>query len=569
MVPRKKRRKKKKLTAEDILKSKYRKEVRSIFSKAGFQRVSGISDKEFCFQEKYKSDFDDVFVFENILLFCEYTLTKSENISSHIKPKKIIYDAINGSKEDFLEYLFSKFPLMQNSISDKYNLSEIRILILYCAKNDIDPVYKDQVTGIHFLDYPYLKYFKAITDSVKKSARFELFKFLKLDYKEVGENIFNSKISKTELSGTILPESHSNFKKGFKVVSFYIDPDSLLTHSYVLRKEGWRDEDEVYQRMIINKKITAIRKYLLKEERVFINNIIVTLPPETKIKNNEGHTVDTKKLQSTEPVIIEIPNAYNTIGLIDGQHRVFAYHEGGEKDNEIALLRKKQNLLVTGIIYPKTISEKEKTKFEAKLFLEINSNQSNAKSDLKQSIGLILNPFAAESIAKLVINKLNSNGPLANKFEKHFYEKDKIKTTSVVSYGLRPITKLSGSDSFFYKWPHKDKNQMIITLDEDLLEEYIHYSVTELNSFFRAIYDILDKDKWTTDPKQKNKILSTTVINGLIICFRKLIEQNKTGTYEYYKKKLAGINTFKFNTYKSSQYASMARDIFSKYFEDK
>jgi DGQHR domain-containing protein len=557
----------KKLTSDDIAKNNYRKEVRSIFLKSGFSRIPNISDKEFIFQQIHKSDFDDVFVFENIVVFIEYTLTQSKNISSHLKPKKILYDAITNDKDNFLEFMMSEFPSLKEGIKPIYRSSHIRIIILYCSKYDVDSVYKEQVSNIKFLDYPILRYFRAITDAVKHSARFEIFKFFDLQFNEVGENVLKSKIAKTEIAGTILPEAHSNFKKGFKVVSFYIDPDTLLTYSYVLRKEGWRDEDEVYQRMIINSKINAIRKYLLKEERVFINNIIVTLPHQTRIKNSDGNTVDSKLLQETIPVTIEIPDAYNTIGLIDGQHRVFAYHEGGEKDIEIGALRKKQNLLVTGIIYPKSIEDKEKIKFEAKLFLEINANQTNAKSDLKQSIGLILNPFSAESIAKSLINKLNNNGPLSNRFERHFYEKEKIKTTSIVSYGLRPIMKLSGTDSFFHIWDQPDKNELANRKNDDLLKEYLNFALSHLNNFFRAIKENIDEDRWTTDPKVSNKVLSTTTINGLIIAYRKVIEAGTIYSFEELKLKLNGVNTFSFSKYKSSQYGTMGIDIFKKYFK--
>jgi len=558
--------KRKKLTPEDIAKNLYRKDVRDIFLKSGFRRVPGISDREFFFRNKFKSDFDDVFIYKNIIIFNEYTLTKSSNISDHLKPKKIIYDTVLENKDEFLEYLLEKFPTLKDEIESVYKLSDLRIVILYCSKNDVDPTYKDIVPDIKFFDYPVLRYFKVVTDAVKLSAKFEMFKFLGLENKDVGENVFKNRIFKTDIKGTILPESHSNFKKGFKVVSFYIDPETLLTHSYVLRKQGWRDDDEVYQRMIMTKKIIAIRRHLLKEERVFINNIIVTLPPETKIKDEDGNTVDTKNLQSTQPVIVEIPDAYNVIGLIDGQHRVFAYHEGGERDEEVKILRKKQNLLVTGIIYPRNILDTDKIKFEAKLFLEINSNQSNAKSDLKQSISLILNPFAGDSIAKSLINRLNFTGPLANKFEKHFYENDKIKTTSVVSYGLRPIIKLSGTDSFYHIWSNPNKSDLIDKKDELLLKKYVEFAASELNIFFSAFRISIAENRWTSNPKDPNKTLSTTIINGLIICFRKLIEENKIGDLAYYQKKFTGVDKFNFKEYKSSQYGSLARKLFDQFF---
>jgi hypothetical protein len=56
------------------------------------------------------------------------------------------------------------------------------------------------------------------------------------------------------------------------------------------------------------------------------------------------------------------------------QHRLFSYYKAREDDQTIAKLRHQQNLLVTGIIYPKGLNEKEAERFEAALFLSINSN---------------------------------------------------------------------------------------------------------------------------------------------------------------------------------------------------
>jgi hypothetical protein len=99
-----------------------------------------------------------------------------------------------------------------------------------------------------------------------------------------------------------------------------------------------------------------------------------------------------------------LPYEYNSIGLIDGQHRVFSYYEGGRDEAKISVLRVQQNLLVTGVIYPSNISRAERSKFEATLFLEINATQTNAKSDLKQAIGVLLQPFSQDSIARRIVN---------------------------------------------------------------------------------------------------------------------------------------------------------------------
>lgn len=562
---RKKGKKRKKLTPHEIEKRAYRKEVRSVFGNSGFTRVSYISDKEFTYNGA-TSDFDDVYTYENVIILIEYTVSKADKIGGHLKPKKILYDEIINDTSSFLDFYENKFPSLKETRSDLFDSDQCKIIILYCAKNNVKKKTQNSISRIKYFNYPILRYFKSVAETVKHSSRFELFHYLGLSIGDIGENSISTSDSNDVYEGSILPHSHSNYPKGYKVVSFYIEPGALLERSYVLRNQGWRDELGLYQRMIVKAKINAIRKYLNIEGRVFINNIIVTLPSSTKLLDSERNTVNPEKLKKTAQGIIEIPKGYNFIGLIDGQHRVFAYHEGGVYEDNIAKMRKRQNLLVTGIIYPPGVKSIDKTKFEANLFLEINSTQTNAKSDLKQTIGLMLKPFSSESIAKAVINRLNRMGALEDLFEKHFFDRDKIKTTSIVSYGLRPIVKLSGTDSFFSIWDSEIKDNLLNNNDEDLLSDYISFCAENIDKIISSIKQNIDVSKWTTNRNVKGKVLNTTAINGIIICQRLGLEDGIIGDLEFYKKKFTKINSFDFSAYKSSQYGQMGRDLYSKFF---
>ncbi len=440
---------------------------------------------------------------------------------------------------------------------------------MYCSLNPVAKDLKKEVTSVRYLDHHVAKYFGSVSSAIKRSARFEVLRFLGLAHADIGENVISPGTAEsTNYEGSILPEGHSNFGKGYKVISFYVDPDALLRRCYVLRKDGWEDKGQLYQRMISRKKVEAIRKYLLDQKRVFINNIIVTLPSDTKLLDSTNNTQDISKLMKTAPVRIQLPSDFNSIGLIDGQHRVFSYYEGGTHEVDIEKLRRQQNLLVTGIIYPPSVTALDKTKFEATLFLEINSTQTNAKSDLKQAIGLLLHPFSAESVAKQVVNLLNDDqGPLLNEFQRYFFDKDKLKTTSVVSYGVRSIVKLQGEDSLFKVWPNTKKNTLTNEINIDLLEEYVEFCAREIGLFISAVKANLPKEKWTANKKVKGRLLTTTNVYGWIICLRKIIEFDKVHSFEYYKGRLSEISKFDFAKYRSSQYGRMAEDMYQKYFK--
>lgn len=566
VAKRRKRRVKKKLTPEQKEQKAHIQEIRSIFTRTGFVRIPTVSDKEFTF-EGVTGDLDDIFLFGNILVLGEYTVSKSSNVSDHLKKKKILFDKICQAPAKFVKFLKTTFPAFVEKSGEDIHEQQFEIRILYCSKNKIDKRHKNLVPNVVYLDYPILKYFVTVVSAVKKSARNELLSFLSFKNSDVIEQENSAPVAGSQkYPGSVLPEAHSNFDDGFKVVSFYVDPAALLQRSYVLRRDGWRDGDELYQRMILKGKVESIRNHLRTNRRVFLNNIIVTLPEATKILDKEGNTKNLSNLTKTEPADILLPTEFNSVGIIDGQHRVFAYHEGGAHDTEIKILRKRQNLLVTGVIYPDGVSALDRTKFEAKLFLEINSNQTNAKSDLKQAIGLLLTPYAPSSIGKQVINTLNESGPLFDQFERHFFDTHKIKTTSIVSYGLVPILKLHGEDSLFKLWKHPNKEKLILENNKTLLREYVEFCSEELNKFLLAAKLSCDSRLWTPDRRVKGRLLTTTIINGFVICLRLAVENNQIGNTEFYKSKLAGLSEFPFNEYHSSQYSRMGNDMYERFF---
>jgi DGQHR domain-containing protein len=568
----KKKKKKKKLSTaaekeQDKIRRTHFREVRSIFSICGFKRIPGASDKEFTF-DGTTSDLDDVFIYENIIVLAECTTTQND-ISGHLKKKKVLYDKILKDPPKFLSFLDKTFPDFADLKSAKYQPHHLKVIILYCSRYPVKSELKDEVPGITYLDYNIVRYFKTITDRVRHSARYEFFNYLGLSHKDIGPSaITPAAIPKLSYKGSILPEGQSHFPDGYKVVSFYVDPAALLERCYVLRKDGWSDDAGLYQRMISHKKIESIRKYLLGKKRVFINNIIVTLPNSTQLTDDNGKTLDPAKIHQTEPGNILLPYEYNSIGLIDGQHRVYSYYEGGRDEAKISILRVQQNLLVTGVIYPQNISRAERSKFEATLFLEINATQTNAKSDLKQAIGVLLQPFSQDSIARRIVNLLNEKGPLSDEFERYFYDKGKIKTTSIVSYGLKQLIKLSGEDTLFKVWNHPKKDQLIEKPTDGLAQEYIEFCATEINTFMGSVRSSLPADRWTADSKTKGRMLTTTILNGFIICLRLLVEHKKLYAFETYKNKFSAsdLSKFPFSTYKSSQYRKLGEALYEKYF---
>jgi len=547
-------------------KTEHRAAIRASFTKAGFRRVTDISDREFTYANQ-KTDLDDVFVYENIVVLAEYTCSQTSGVGDHLKNKKHIFDKILIDPEAFLRFLADRFPASAEQLASAYHDQQKILRIIYCSRFDFDSHYKVNVPGPVYMDYPAVRYFSAVSDAVQKSSRFELIHFLDIDATQVGLNgKIDVAVPSKDYSGTLLPEAHSHFDSGFKIVTFYADPDALLRTAYVLRKDGWRDSMNLYQRMISKPKVEAIRAYLKKQKRVFINNIIVTLPPDVQPLNEKLETVNPAALKKTEPVTINLPDRPNSIGIIDGQHRVFAYHEAVLDDPHIAKLRFQQNLLVTGIIYPTTLSNIEREKFEARLFLEINSMQTNAKSHLKQAIGLVLDPFASESIAARVLSLLARSGPLQGVVEQYFFDTDKLKTSSIVSYGLKPLVKTGGVDSLFSIWEHTARDEVAQGKNDEALAEYIAFCAATINKLLVSVRKNLTSGRWTTDRNNERRVLTTTYVNSFLITLRLLIKAGESLADVELDKSFSGIDDFDFKKYHSSQYKRMAEEIVETYF---
>ena len=137
----------------------------------------------------------------------------------------------------------------------------------------------------------------------------------------VGPQVHTTSSQTKNFDGHVLPESFSSFPPNFKIVSFYADPDTLLSTAYVLRKDSWMDEEGLYQRVLIPSKIRNMRKYLTTEKRVFVNNIIVTLPALASLNDPKHPTknLDPKVLAKATPVSLSVPYEPNKIGIVDGQ----------------------------------------------------------------------------------------------------------------------------------------------------------------------------------------------------------------------------------------------------------
>ena len=221
--------------------------------------------------------------------------------------------------------------------------------------------------------------------------------------------------------------------------------------------------------------------------------------------------------------------------------------------------------MVTGILYPESEKDYNRLKFEAGLFHEINSHQTVASSQLRQEIELMVNPTSATAIAKRILNRLNDSGPFDGLFEQFWFEKNKLKSASIISFGLRPLVKLDGDDSLFHAWADKRKNSLKSdNLDEDVFDEYINFCVTEINKLLIQIKMVLTSERWKVSRSDKEAVLNVTTVNGFLNLLRYVIQNDCERSEAFYKERVKGLSAFNFKPYKSSQYRRLGEDLFKK-----
>ena len=259
-----------------------------------------------------------------------------------------------------------------------------------------------------------------------------------------------------------------------------------------------------------------------------------------------------------------IPNEYNSICIIDGQHRVYAHYEGIQNDNEekmISKLRKELHLLVTGLVFPEDMPLVEKTKIQSEIFLDINSNAKPVPQDVLLHISMLKNPLSDIGLARSIIESLNEEQIFLNKFGLSSLDKGKIKTASIIKFALRHLVSIEQDKDkkTLYSFWNGNKEELVKMID-DSVRDYKQFCVKNLSCYFSAVRDCF-KDQWNNP---ESKILSVISINGFIMAYHKLINKNGIQGFKDYNEMFSKLNIdfSKENfPYTSSQYAKFSEFI--------
>ncbi|MBY5941567.1 DGQHR domain-containing protein [Halomonas sp. DP5N14-9] len=498
-----------------------------IFLGCGFKEIS--SDGVHFYIDGKQGEIDKIFYYENLVVICEETKGKDKD-NSHLPKKRFFHGLI---RDDYLRFV-KQYRAANSGFDDFCKESEYReddFVFKHIYHSEVKEIDASSGHVFPFLIFGKKNaiYFDSLVKTIGRSARFEMFKYLGVALSELGEQKIAGR------SGNILVDSfnafmlsgrQTNYPDGFYIASFYADPKSLISRAYVLRRDGWEHPDYSYQRILKRNKIKKMREHLSEDEKVFVNNLIVTLPHDvtvSKLRDGKEVQLDMKDVNEVEPVSLKIPRELGVVGIIDGQHRVFSYHEGyDEFENNIKKMRGRQNLLVTGIVFPEDYTSEQRVKFEAELFLKINNTQDTVPAELRQHLELIVKPLTPLALSKAIVDHLALNGPLKGLLQQSSLDgSDKVKTSSIVNYVLSRVVALeSRGDNAFSKLWLSVKGEKV---SESLRGEYVEFCANEINAALVGFKKNMKKDCWLPKASSDEGVLSPTFINSVIICLREAV----------------------------------------------
>lgn len=539
--------------------------IRTMFVNMGFTHVPS-EGKEAKFGIK-TGEIDSVFVYENILLVVEDTTSKKA--FDHAKNKKLLAEQIMNSTGDFIEWLRGTFPEHEHLLK-AYSPKRFRLFYLYISRTEMDLDDDDRalLAPMRVVSVRALNYFDKLAKTIRRSAKTDLWRFLELTSSDIGAANATNDVKSIDTT-IISPDDSTGFSNGVRLVSFMISADVLLRNAYVLRKDNWGYSTDLYQRLIDSNRIRKIRQYVASDGSAFMNNIIVGLPPDVTFQTADKAPVELDDVQDYSAYRMTIPDEFNSLCIIDGQHRVFAHYEGSDElEPQVAAIRGKVHLLATGLIFPAGMDELERLKLQSEIFLDINSNTKPVPADVLLAIQSLRAPYADVALARRVLELLNKGSAFRNMFQLSQMDQAPIKIASIVKFALRYLVDIEAESGLFAEWVKADPTREALRekKDSELLTEYVNFCTTTLNLYFNA-FKSHHASEWNNPDY---KITSTTVINAMVIALRRSLPALGVLTFDEYASLVKtwdvdfSTNSFHFV---SSQYARFSQEILRDMFK--
>lgn len=512
-------------------------------------------------------EIDAVFAHENVFILCEDTLSTD---TDHLRTKNDTMQRIRANKGDFFRIMDGNIENF-GQLHEDYEIARLKLFYIHIcgAKDEYSKDEMDEFPEIKLWGNNNIDYFKWLAECIHSSTRFELFRYLGLSRRDVGVARSTTNMAAAQ-APIIYPQNFVGPIQGCRVVTFMLSAKELIEMSYVLRKEGWVRQSGLYQRLLDKQKMGKIREYIVNNRSSFFNNIIVALPSDAIVLDSQNHTFDLFDLDPQQVGLrLSLPYEYNSICIIDGQHRVYAYHEGGDREDVVAPLRRDRHLLVTGVMFPANMDAGERVKLQSQIFLDINKNAKPISPDLLIYIQKLQNPLADTSIAQDVLEFMNEHGVLKDQFQKSTLNSKGIKTASIIKFALRYVVAIEDENNVESLIRYWDGDKSALRRNNSVARDaYISFCAEWLNKYFTGV-KYAWRAHWDFD-NYTSLLPSVVTINGCLIAYRHQLKVNGLKDVAFFKAKFSRwTKSFAKNTfeYRSSQYGRFAKDLLRTVFD--
>lgn len=455
---------------------------------------------------------DAILQYKNIISIIEvYSGTESDHAKTKLTKFKRNFRAFTGSQHT-KNLSITKTTLSKKDKKDaeqklkkvKDNINDfarkqfqIHILkIFFAPEVDITEEVEDhyRTENIIIIDKEVFTYFREIHKILGKDYLFRDFlSFLgirKIDLERVSTTIREGGEPEQQRPRDVIRLS---IKDGEMIMySTLVPVSSILEYITVFRIGQKRYNVKGFQRMLKDKRLKKIADEYLNENETFPNNIIIALDPEIYETESNFYNSRTKK--------IKLYKEFNSLLIIDGQHRFFSFIKAGKTENEI---------LVNLIHFPGGINAIKKL---YGMFYEINAKQEGIDASLSFVLNALIRPDSEYAFWFKVFQKLNRKGFFKNKVsfkERELRYRDEKGIVSVIKYGgvltlnndkssrglkVNGLKKLYGS---------RNKNNQII------------FATKLLNNYFKLIEEVLREQG-----KSRDDYLTPREIGALIRIIR-------------------------------------------------
>ncbi|MDY7003969.1 MAG: DGQHR domain-containing protein [Cyanobacteriota bacterium] len=498
------------------------------------------------YPENEHLEFDYMIPIDKVCLIGEIT---SRGDKRNIKKKydKFISQINIIKKLEFSDDVWQKLGIKQEHIRKFRNIQSVKGFFISTTKEKFDLTLSKVEYVVVFYKSDFSRLYEYSQNIGKYTRNYFLNKF------NIDDKTHNSSISIYDKDHKLISSTDKQITKEAPLSDLYtftISPYEILDIVHVYRQDelpSLQDSSTYnYQRPLNHDKLKEIRKNLLTDpDFIFPSNILVILSKECKyMKDGDGNS------------FLYIPKKYGSISVIDGQHRLFSY-----ADEKVESIMQDDCKIMVTAVYFRTDEQEIITKFSARVFIEININQTKVEITHLDKIAYELGSNEPKVIATKIIATLNTRESFRHFFDITSDKANKgIVEAGIIIDAIKKITNIKKIEQLTKASIEKTKlkkdgyeklfNSTIEKLSER--ETLVKQGTILLERYFNQIFSVFNWDKVKSKNETNTSFIYSKFWCGWINLLIIFIEEGLD--WEQIRKELSNIRSNVMNLLAITEY---------------